>query len=333
MKIRDIVGRNRSGALRAPDMTRAQVEGSAEFEPTSEGDADDIAAVRISYSKGAEPAATMPPPRGVKQLAKSALGALIGNANVFLDKAGERLAYERSGVRLYQALLSKHDAYGSFRGGPSRGDLEHLRDEELEHFHLLARTIERLGGDPTAVTPSANVQATATKGVAAVLVDPRVTFLQSLEVMLTVELSDNECWAALIELAIASGDAESVGAFREALQHEGEHLERVRAWVALGQGRGGGEAAGAEDGAVVHRSLPARRGSAGKQGMRSSKRRASARDVATSRGKRKAAGTTAAGRSRAKRTSEVRGKTSAKRGTAAAGARRKRRSRRSGLRG
>jgi hypothetical protein len=37
-----------------------------------------------------------------------------------LDK---RAAFERMGVRLDDALISKHDAYGSDAGGPSREDL------------------------------------------------------------------------------------------------------------------------------------------------------------------------------------------------------------------
>jgi hypothetical protein len=313
MKMRDIVGQNRSGGLRVPEMTLEQMAASEEFEPSSPGDASGIALMRVEYAKAGEPAATMPPPLGVKQLAKSALGALTGNPNVLLDKLGERLAYERSGVRLYEALLSKLDAYGAFRDGPSRDDLQHILDEELEHFHLLAQTIERLGGDPTAVTPSANVQATASKGIAAVLVDPRMSFLQSLEVMLTVELADNDCWAALIELAAAAGDAEAAESFDEALQHEREHLMRVRAWVAAGQGRASDGSAGAEPAEVRPRSAP----------------RKTARGGTDRRGKAargKSSGTAA--RAKPKRAASGRAKASPRK-KASGGGRGKRRSRRS----
>ena len=40
-----------------------------------------------------------------------------------MDKLGERLAFEHAGARLYEALLAKHRAYGSFDGGPSADDL------------------------------------------------------------------------------------------------------------------------------------------------------------------------------------------------------------------
>jgi hypothetical protein len=120
----------------------------------------------------------------------------------FLDKLGERLAFERAGTRLYDALLSKYDAYGSFTAGPSRDDLEHVREEEYRHCTLLQAAIAQLGGDPTTVTPSANLQATAAHGVQQVVVDPRTTLLQSLEAALIAELTDNACWKALIELGV-----------------------------------------------------------------------------------------------------------------------------------
>jgi rubrerythrin len=161
-----------------------------------------------------------------------------------VDKLGERLAFERAGTRLYEALISKYDAFGSFSGGPSRDDLEHVRQEEYRHFTLLQSAIEQLGGDPTAVTPSANLQTTAAHGIHQVIVDPRTTLLQSLEAALIVELADNACWEALIELAQEASQDTLVQQFQEALKHEQDHLEKVHAWVAAGQGRardGGGK--------------------------------------------------------------------------------------------
>src|SRR5687768_8297078 len=124
-----------------------------------------------------------------------------------MDKLGERLAFERTGTRLYEALVSKHEAFGSFPGGPSRDDLEHIRHEEFQHFTLLQSVITQYGGDPTAVTPSADLHATAAHGIQMVLVDPRTTLLQSLEAMLLAELADNACWETLIALAQRAGEA------------------------------------------------------------------------------------------------------------------------------
>jgi hypothetical protein len=212
--------------------------GMEEFPPTSEGSAEDIAMVRIAYAKEAEPLGSMPLPAGMKNKAKTAMKAVMGaKPTLLMDKLGERLAFERSGTRLYEALVSKHAAFGSFTGGPRKGDLEEILQEEYGHFTMLSSTIEQLGGDPTAVTPSANLHATASKGIVQVIVDPRTTLLQSLEAILIAELADHACWEALVALVQQAGEDTLVKPFEQALVTEQEHLVKVRAWLAAGQGR------------------------------------------------------------------------------------------------
>lgn len=152
------------------------------------------------------------------------------------DKLGARLAFERSGVRLYEALLQKLDAWGTFDGGPEVGDLQDLRREELEHFEMLEQAILELGGDPAAMTPSADLESNTGKGVGDVIGDPRTTLLESLEAILVAELADNECWDTLAELAASSGQADLASRCRAALQTEEEHLIKVRTWVKAGHG-------------------------------------------------------------------------------------------------
>lgn len=228
---------NRTGVTLSPELARALIEAARATPPSSDGDAEAIAAVRIEYSKAGQPTGSMPPELG----AVRARNGTQRGIPVFLDKLGERLAFERSGVRLYDALLSKFDAFGTWKGGPSRGDLEEIRSEELEHFTMLAKTMAQVGGDPTAVTPSANLQAVASKGLPAVLVDPRTNLRESLEAVLVAELVDNDCWQNLSDLALAMGEEELANAFRHALDHERDHLRRVRAWlgIALSQAVGG----------------------------------------------------------------------------------------------
>jgi rubrerythrin len=239
------LGANRTGISAAPERSQEMLAGMEEFPPTSHGSVQDIAQVRIAYAQSAEPLGSVPPPPTLKGKVETAVHAIKGESpTLFVDKLGERLAFERSGTRLYEALLSKYDAFGSFTGGPSRDDLEHVRQEEYRHFTLLQSAIEQLGGDPTAVTPSANIQATAAHGIQEVIVDPRTTLLQSLEAALIVELADNACWEALIELAQEAGENTLVQQFQEALKNEQDHLKKVQAWVAAGQGRaqnGGGK--------------------------------------------------------------------------------------------
>ena len=239
------LGTNRTGITTAPERSQEMLAGVEEFPPTSQGGVQDIAQVRIAYAQQAEPLGSVPLPPTFKGKVETAVQAMKGESpTLFLDKLGERLAFERSGTRLYEALLPKCDAFGSFTGGPSRGDLEHVHQEEYRHFTLLQSAIEQLGGDPTAVTPSADIQTTAAHGIKEVIVDPRTTLLQSLEAALIAELTDNACWEALIELAQEAGEDDLVRQFQEALKNERDHLKKVQGWVAAGQGRawnGGGD--------------------------------------------------------------------------------------------
>jgi Ferritin-like domain len=232
------LGTNRTGIAAVPQRSQEMRTGMEEFPPTSEGSAQDIAMVRIAYAKEAEPLGSMPLPASMKKTAKTAIKTVIGEQpTLLMDKLGERLAFERSGTRLYEALVSKHNAFGSFAGGPRKGDLEEILQEEFGHFTLLSSTIEQLGGDPTAVTPSADLHATASHGIVQVIVDPRTTLLQSLEAILIAELADNACWEALIALAQQAGEDTLVQPFEQALVTEQEHLMKVRTWLAAGQGR------------------------------------------------------------------------------------------------
>jgi rubrerythrin len=231
-------GTNRTGAAAAPERTRAMLTGVEEFLATSQGSAYDVPRVRVAYAREAEPVGTVPLPPTLTGKIKTAVQTVAGDHPVlFMDKLGERLAFERSGTRFYETLASKYDAYDSFSGGPTREDLEHIQQEEFRHFTLLHAVIEQLGGDPTTVTPSADLQATAAKGIMQVITDPRTTLLQSLEAILVAELTDNACWEALTELAEGAGQDGLARQFREARATEEEHLLKVRAWVAAGQGR------------------------------------------------------------------------------------------------
>jgi rubrerythrin len=230
-------GTNRTGVAMAPERSQEMLMGMEEFPPNSQGSALDIAQVRIAYAQEAEPMGSIPMPAGLKGKVQTAVTAVMGEQpTLFMDKLGERLAFERTGTRLYEALISKHEAFGSFTGGPSKADLEHICEEEYRHFTMLQAAIEQLGGDPTAATPAANLSATASQGIPKVIVDPRTTLLQSLEAALIAELADNACWETLVELAQQAGENDLAQQFEQAQETEQEHLRKVRAWLAAGQG-------------------------------------------------------------------------------------------------
>jgi rubrerythrin len=229
------LGKNRTGLATSPDGAAEMLRASRSTVPSAKGDASGIAAVRIEYARQGEPQGSLPPPASLKEAMKGMAKAIAGKkAPLLVDKMAERLAFERSGTRLYDALLSKFDAYGSWQGGPSREDLEEIHEEEHEHFLMLEAAVTEVGADPTAVTPSANVVAVAGTGWCAVLTDPRTNLRQGLETILQAELVDNDCWETLIDLARTMGQVELADRFEHALEQERDHLVRVRGWLAAG---------------------------------------------------------------------------------------------------
>ena len=159
-------GDNRTGIMTSGRRGEEMLAATREFPPSSEGTAQAIADVRIAYAEAAEGLGKTPAPASVKDKAKAAVKAATGGQpTLLMDKLGERLAFEHAGARLYEALLSKHQAYGSFAGGPSADDLLHILTEEYEHADLLQQAIKELGGDPTALTPSANLAASISAGL------------------------------------------------------------------------------------------------------------------------------------------------------------------------
>lgn len=225
-------GINRTGIGMSPIDSRELIDGAEKSTPSSPGDAQAIADVRIDEASSQGIIGTIPPPTSVKGVVTTIIESISKNPNIVLDKLGERLAFERTGTRLYEGLLAKFDALGSYEGGPTRELLEEFHSEELQHFHLLKNALENMGADPTAVTPSADIAGVEAAGILQVVADPRTTLAQSLHAMLVAELADNEGWDMLIELATSMGNEALVADFHNALQAEEKHLAHVRQWVA-----------------------------------------------------------------------------------------------------
>jgi len=223
-----VMNGNRTGIQTAPELAEELIEGAKGAPPSSEGGIEDIAEYRGEYITEGYPIGSMPM-LPVSEEAE-ADEEEVGMAALF-DKLSERLAFERMGTRLYEALLNKVEMLGESEPGPTLEDIEHIGSEELEHFLLLNRTIEDLGGDPTVQSPCADVAGVASMGIMQVLTDPRTSLPQCLQAILTAELTDNAGWELLIKLADNLGQEEMKAEFEEALAHEEEHLQNVRAWL------------------------------------------------------------------------------------------------------
>jgi rubrerythrin len=186
----------------------------------------------VTYLKESHALGTTPPPATIKGAGKAAVQALKGHkAIAFVDKVCERMAFERTGVRLYQALLGKMEVAQAYDGGPDLDAVRKIHDEELEHAMMLKETLEKLGADPTALTPSADLVAMEGMGLGSVLGDPRTTVGQCLHALMVAELADKEGWTMLVKLAEDMGQSTLATQFRKAEQQEQKHLEQVRSWL------------------------------------------------------------------------------------------------------
>lgn len=232
MKKPTSIGRNRTGIASSPIDSRRLVRVTSDSTRDHGIDGVSLAAERLRWSASADPVGTMPPPASLKGAVKTGFEMARGHKpTVFLDKLGERAAFERSGTRLYEALLVKHAAADVHEGGPTREELEHIRDDELRHYAICRDALRSLGADPTVMTPCADVGGVIGLGLVQVLTDPRTTLTQCLEAILIAELADNDAWFLLAEMADDLGNEDLGNKFRLALREEEEHLAMVRGWI------------------------------------------------------------------------------------------------------
>lgn len=219
------IGPNQTGIESAPQRAMDMLEARDMFQPLIEGGIATILEERIEYAReGKTGTGSVPPLYGKEEELAPALVLL-------LDKLGARITAERTGTRLYDALLSKHQAYGSFDRGPSERDLEQIQGQRRRHLAVLFEAIETLGGDPTAVTPSANLAGMVARGYSQVLTDPRTNLLQCLETMAMAEQDNLYGWERLIEIARMSGMPDLAERFEVAREEEAKHVRMVSGWI------------------------------------------------------------------------------------------------------
>lgn len=239
-------GENRTGAAVAEDGVRAMLEANERWAPMEPIDITLSDADRSTYILDSDSLGSIPPPVTIQGVLKTGFDKLLGERpDVLMDKIGERIAFERSGTRLYDALILKYQALVQegadmpelttpidTESEDTAATLLRIRSEEHEHFLMLSEVMRSLGGDPTAQTPCADVSATASMGLMQVVTDPRTTFAQSLNAVLIAELADNAGWELLIALAQDAGESDLVVQFERAMAEEEQHLLIVKSWVA-----------------------------------------------------------------------------------------------------
>jgi hypothetical protein len=232
MKSPQSMGMNRSGNDLAPQGAEEMRKAVLEFPPSSEGNQHTLAQLRAPYVAEADPIGSIPMPGTFKGAGKAGMQKLLGRrAEVLIDKLGGRLAFERTGTRLYDALIAKFMSRKDEATMLSVDQLQQFRAEEAAHIGVCWDALRQLGADPTCVTPLADTNAVASIGLMQVIADPRMTVAQSLHAIHVAELTDNDGWQLLIKVAREMGQDDLADQFQTALEEENRHLAALRTWM------------------------------------------------------------------------------------------------------
>ena len=233
MKEQIPMGMNRTGVPISPfDTSQMTSATPPAMMPATPGDDTMIAEARRACINEAEPVGSVPLPGTVTGAITTGTQMLTGkDPGLLLDKLGERLAFERMGTRLYDALITKFEALQDNSTSMTLADLQQIRQDEARHFAIVAEAITAMGGDPTAQTPCADLAGVESIGLMQAVTDPRTTIAQSLHAILVGELADNAGWEMLIALAEDQGQGAMITDFSVALDEERTHLSRVQRWL------------------------------------------------------------------------------------------------------
>jgi rubrerythrin len=225
------IGMNRTGIQMSPLDSKRMQDVDPALQGGDGGDQSALADMRSDYIANGDTLGSVPIPATLTGVVTTTMKMLAGaSPHILLDKLGERLAFERTGTRLYEALITKCDIMLDGDISMTIDDLVQIRNDEARHFRMVADAITSLGGDPTSQTPSADLAGVESMGLVQVINDPRTSVAQSLHAMVTAELSDKSGWETLVALADEHALPELVDKFTDALNQEREHLALVQTW-------------------------------------------------------------------------------------------------------
>lgn len=227
------LGMNRTGIDMSPILIKKMMHVDEDI-PTTTNGTTTKSTIEDFFLENAEPLGSVPLPGTAKSMIKTVIKMASGkHPEVFINKLGERLAYERTGVRVYEQLIAKclhspNDLSPDVQLPIDK--LEEFRRQEEEHFELLADCLKQIGADPTAQTPDADASGVAASGLMKVISDPRTSISQSLQAMLAIEMADNAAWELLMKLAEDMHMTDMASRFQHALEQEDVHLRHIRQW-------------------------------------------------------------------------------------------------------
>ncbi|MGE5048484.1 MAG: ferritin-like domain-containing protein [Deltaproteobacteria bacterium] len=149
------------------------------------------------------------------------------NVSRVIDLLNERLAFERTGVKLYDTLLARLQVSTDPAVKALVGQVQEHREEEHEHEEWLEEQIRALGGTAHALSEHAVLAQAEAEGVERVMRrDDSIP--HDFHALLTAELADNAGWDLLMKLADEFGDSKAKKEFKKRLHEEEKHLLFVR---------------------------------------------------------------------------------------------------------
>lgn len=228
------VGPNKTGMDMSPIDGKAMIEGAEKLTDLTPPPREYVVDFHKLAIEESGAVGSVPVPATFKGVLNVGKEKLKGHSpEVLINKLGQRLAFERAGTRLYDALIKKCEAgMDEATAGVVRMEKLHkFREEERDHALLVASVLKDIGADPTAMTPDADVTALASMGLPKVMTEPRTTVLQCLEALQIAELADNVAWENLEELCRSMGLNDIADQFRKPISQEQVHQEVISEWI------------------------------------------------------------------------------------------------------
>jgi rubrerythrin len=139
----------------------------------------------------------------------------------------ERLAFERTAVRLYDAALEKLQASGDEDVMKVVPTMQGYRDQEEEHANWIEAQMQKLGHVPR-TTPLTQAVQRESRGMEQVIAGRDDGLLPVLHALYGVELMDNAGWDVLLQVAQQAGDDNALIELNERVEHEKQHLDLIR---------------------------------------------------------------------------------------------------------
>jgi bacterioferritin (cytochrome b1) len=150
------------------------------------------------------------------------------NRERVIDLLCERLAFERSGIRLYDRILATMQGTTDPEVHALQPTMEEHRDEEQEHAAWLETQIRALGGDASVQTECSRLACREAAGIEDIATNDSADLQHLLHALLAAEAMDNAGWDMLVELAEDANDRDARRELTRRQHHEREHLAFVR---------------------------------------------------------------------------------------------------------